>query len=99
MRLRLPEQVRHVQQVAAMLLQNAVQLQIAGDRELVGLAGNGDEVRRQRLDVAQLAGNADEDVFVLVIQTRQSADGIAGVSPDAELGDAANVDGDAHRSV
>ena len=88
-----------MQQVAAMLLQNAMQLEIAGDGELVWLAGDGDEVRRQWLDVAQPARNADENVLVVVIEARQCANGVAGISPHAELGDAADVDSDAHRVV
>ena len=35
--LRLPEQMRNMQQVAAVLLQNAMQFEIAGDGEFVGL--------------------------------------------------------------
>ncbi len=50
-------------------------------------------------DVAQLAGNADEEIFVIVVQARQRANGIAGISADAKLGDAPDIDGDAHRSV
>ena len=57
--LRLPEQMRHVQQVAAVFFQDPVQFEIAGDRELVGLAGDGNEVRRQRPDVAEAPARAN----------------------------------------
>src|ERR1022692_3616481 len=46
------------------VLQNAVEFEIAVERELVGMRGDSSEVRRQRLDVAQLSGNAEQEVFV-----------------------------------
>lgn len=82
-----------------------MQLEITGDGEFIRLAGNSDEVGRQRPNVAKPAAradfvrNADEKIFVIVIEARQGADGVAGISPDTELGDAANIDGDAHRVV
>ena len=97
--LRLPEQVRHVQQVNLVVAQNAVELEIALQRELVGMRRDRDEVGRQRFHVAQLAGNAEEEVFGTVIEPREGANGIAGVGPHAKLVDPPDVDGNAHNLV
>ena len=89
--------MRHVQQVATVMLQNAIQLEIAVKRELVGVSWNSGEVWRQGLDVAQFSGNAEQEVFGALVEARQSADGVAGVGAYAELIDPPNVDGDAHK--
>ena len=45
------------------------------------------------------AGNAEQEVLVVVVESRQRAYGVAGVGADAKLVDAPDVDGDAHSSV
>ncbi len=95
--LRLPEQMRHMQQVAAVMLEDAMQLQVAVDRKLVGMRGNGDEVGRQWLDVAQLSREAEQKVFRALVEARQGANGVAGVGAHAKLVDPPDVDGDAHK--
>ena len=97
MRLRLPEQMRHVQQVAAILFQDAMQLEIAGDaRTRWAAQGTVMKFGGSDLDTAQLSGNADQEVLVVVIEARQRANGVAGVGADAKLADTANVDGNVH---
>jgi len=60
------------------------------------MRGNGDEVRRQWFDVAELARDAEQEVLVEVVEARQGADGVAGIGAHTEFVDPPDVDGDAH---
>ena len=91
--------MRHMQQIATVMLEDAMQFEIAVERELVGMRGNGDEVWRQRFDVAKLPGNAEQEVLVEVVEARQGANGVAGIGAHTEFVDPADVDGDAHGLV
>jgi len=68
-------------------------------RLIVGMRGNGNEVRRQRLNVTQPAWNAQQKVFRGVVEPREGADGVAGVSPHPEFADSPDVDCDTHSLV
>jgi hypothetical protein len=60
---------------------------------------DGDEIRRQGFDVAQLAGNAQQEVFGAMIEARQRANGVASIGTHAKFIDSPDVDGNAHSLV
>ena len=82
-----------------MVLENTVQLQVAVKRKIVGMRRYRIEVRRQRLDVAQLAGNAQQEILGAVIQPRERANGVAGICAHTKLADPPDVDSYAHSLV
>ena len=88
-----------MQQVYLVVAQNAVQLEVAVERKVVGMRWDCNEVGRQRLDVAQLAGNAKQKVFVAVVEPGERANRIAGVGAHTEFVNPPDVDGDAHSLV
>ncbi len=57
------------------------------------------EVCRKVFDTAELAGNSQQEVLVILIQPRQRPYGVAGIGPNAKLADAADIDGYAHSPV
>jgi len=91
--------MRNVQQVATVLFEDTIQLEIAVERELVRVRGNSDEVIGQRLDVAEPSGNSQQKVLVKVVKARECTNGVARVGANAEFIDSPDVDGDAHRLV
>jgi len=95
--LRLPEEMGNMQQVAAIVFQNAVELKKASDGKFIGLSGNGNEVWRQGTDVGQPARDAEKYVFVFPVQPCQSADRVAGVCSHTKIGNAPDVDRNSHR--
>src|SRR5271167_2735195 len=94
--LRLPEEMGHVQQIAAEALQEVVQFEVAGKRELVGLGRQHFEIRRQALGSRKLSRNSDKVVLVFVVQTRKRTNGVTRVGPHAELANTPDVDRDPH---
>ena len=82
-----------------MLLENAVQFEIAVERELVRMGGNRDEIVRQRFNVAELSRNSQQKILVEVIEARERTNGVACVGANAEFVDSPDVDGDAHSLV
>ena len=97
--LRFPEKMRNVQQVATVLFEDSIQLEIAVERELVRMRGNRDEVIGQRLDVAEPSRNSQQKIFVAAIEARECTNGVARVGANAEFIDSPDVDGDAHSLV
>src|SRR5271166_4692438 len=95
----LPEEVWHMQQVAVEAFQQTMQLEVAPNRKLIRLRGQEFEIRRQTLDAGELSRNPDEEVFVLVVQARKGANGVARVSPDAELANTPDIDRNPHDSI
>ena len=95
----LPEKMRHMQQIAAMLFQDAIQFEIAVERELVRVRGNCNEVLWKRLSIAKPSGNSQQEVFVGIVEARECTNGVARVGANAEFIDSPDVDGDAHRLV
>ena len=97
--LRLPEKMRHVQQVAAVLFEDAVQLEIAVEREFVRMRWNPDEVVGKRFNIAEPSRNSQQEVLVKVVEARKCTNGVTCVGANAEFIDSPNVDGDTHRLV
>ena len=73
-----------------------VQLEVASNREFVGLCRQHLEVRRQAFGPGELSRNSDEEVFVLAVQAREGADGVARVGSHAKFADAPDIDGNPH---
>src|SRR5271157_1444644 len=96
--LRFPEQMRHMQQVAAEAFQQLMQFKVALKRELVRLRRQHLEVRRQSLGFGELSRNSDQEVFVFAIQARQRANGVARIGPNAKFADPPDVDRDSHNT-
>ena len=82
-----------------MLLQNAVQLEIAVERKLIGMCRNRDEVGRERFDITKPSGNSKQEVFVEVVEVRERTNGVAGISTHAEFINSPDVDRDTHSLV
>lgn len=57
------------------------------------------KVLAERPDFAYFLRRAQQEVFIVAIESDQSANDVAGVSPHTELIHPANVDGDAHRVI
>src|SRR5208337_2237709 len=96
--LRFPEQMWHMQQVAAEAFQQLMQFKVALKRELVRLRRQRLEVRRQSLGPDDLSRDSDQEVFVFAVQARQRTDGVARIGPNAKFADPPDVDRDSHNT-
>ena len=90
--------MRNVHQLASIATHRGVTLHISSGG--VGWwNSNRPEIFRQRADLVHFLFGAEQEIFVLMVETGQSAHNIARVRAHAELVHPADINGNLHRKI
>ena len=88
--------MRDVDEVALQTLENGAEIEIALGAGAIVEERDGLKTLVQRADFCDFLWRADQEILIGMVKPAESADDIASIGADTELGHAPNVDGYLH---